>query len=50
MEYLSTKEAAKEIGCSRQYVWILIKMKKLKAHKVGNAYIIYKKHVEEYLK
>jgi len=40
MKLISVTEAAELKKCTRQYIWFLIKTKKLQAVKVGNSYII----------
>ena len=36
----SLTEAAKRLGISRQYCWTIIQMGRLKAERIGNAYVI----------
>ena len=46
----SVTEVAKQMGCTRSWVWFLIQAKKLKAEKVGNTYVIEDQAVINYLK
>jgi excisionase family DNA binding protein len=46
----SISQAAEELNCSRQKVWLLIKMKELKATKVGCYYAIPSQAIEAYKK
>ena len=45
----SISEIAKRLDVSRQYVWFLIKTRKLKAQKVGNVYVVEEKELEQFL-
>ena len=45
----SISEIAKRLDVSRQYVWFLIKTRKLKAQKVGNVYVVEGKELEQFL-
>ena len=49
MKLLSIKQAADKLGKSRQYVWLLIKMGKLKARKVGSRYIVTQVQLDKYI-
>lgn len=40
MKLYSIKEAAEVLGKSRQYIWLLIKMGRIKARQVGEQYVI----------
>lgn len=42
----SLKEVADNLGVSRQYIWILIQLNKIKASKVGGRYIISQKEFD----
>lgn len=40
MKYYSVTEASKLINKSRQWVWVLIRMNKIKALQIGNQLVI----------
>lgn len=40
MKLLSIKQVADKLGYTRQYIWMLIKMSRLEAQKVGETYVI----------
>ena len=42
----SLKEVADNLKVSRQYIWILIQLKKIKARKIGGRYIISQKEFD----
>lgn len=45
-DLLTMTEAAKRMGCSREWVFYLIKKERLKAQKVGGIYILRQKDVD----
>ena len=49
-EVYSIKEAAKLLGITRAYVYILRDMGKIKVKKIGSQYVITKKEIERYIK
>jgi len=48
MRVYSIKEAAKELGCSRSYVYFLIATKKLRARKIGAQYTLSQAEIERF--
>jgi excisionase family DNA binding protein len=48
MKYLSINEAAKELGKSRQWIWTLIKMNRIKAIRIGKQFAISEEEIENY--
>lgn len=50
MKMISITEAAKDLNFSRQKVWLLIKMKELRAVKVGTYYAINPQSLEAFKK
>ena len=47
---LSVKEVAKKLGVTKQAINIHIQAGKLKAEKVGNFWVIERKHLEKFIK
>lgn len=48
MKLLSTTQAAQLLGHSRQWIWVLIRIGKLKARKIGKTYIIKETDLNKY--
>ena len=49
MELLSIHQASQILGHSRQWVWFLIKMGRLKAKQVGKSFVIREDDLNEYV-
>lgn len=48
MQYLSVSEAAKRMGKSRQWVWVLVRMNRLKAIRIGNQFCVSEDDVKNF--
>lgn len=49
MKVYSIKQAAKELGISKSYVYYLIALKRLKARKIGAQYTLSQAEIDRYL-
>lgn len=48
MQYLSVSEAAKRMGKSRQWVWVLVRMNRLKAIRIGNQFCVCEDDIKKF--
>lgn len=49
MKYYSLSEAAKKLNKSRQWIWVLIQMNRIKAEKIGNQFVITEEELRNHL-
>lgn len=47
MKLLSVKEAAVQLGKSRQWIWALIQMRRIPAKRIGNQYVIEERNLHD---
>jgi len=47
MKYISLSEAAKKMGKSRQWIWVLVRMNRIKAIRIGNQFCISEEDLED---
>jgi len=48
MKLYSVREAAKQIGITRSYAYLLIQMRRLKAQRIGAQFVISDKEIERF--